>query len=117
MPLLLLQVPPPDAFVNVIDDPPDEHNGTLPVIATGVGFTVAVSVAKQPAPFEYVITGLPGFTPPDFNTPVNRFTVAIVVLLLLQVRSLSLSLPAQQFLYPLRTGSDYPLSAEALYLP
>ena len=46
--LVLLQVPPGTASVNVIDDP--EHTEKVaPPIAVGPGVTVTISVALQPA--------------------------------------------------------------------
>jgi hypothetical protein len=79
--LLLLQAPPPVELASVVVEPTQ----TLfePVLAEGVAFTVKAKVAKQAPVVVYVITTGPAETPA--TSPVPLLTVAMAVLLLVQV--------------------------------
>jgi hypothetical protein len=78
--LLLLQLPPLVALLNVEELP--VQNDNTPEIASGAEFTVIVLVAAVPQPVEYVIVHVPAPTP--VTTP-SALTVARSTLLLLQV--------------------------------
>ena len=79
--LLLLHVPPMVASVSGVVEP--THTVAVPVIAGGPEVTFTVTVDIQLPPNEYVMMEVPMATP--FTMPVVRPTVALVVLLLVQV--------------------------------
>ena len=77
---LVNQKPPVGVLANAVVDP--THTPSAPVMVVGYGFTVTVSVEKQVA-IPHVIITVPNANP--VTTPVVGFTVAIVVLELLQL--------------------------------
>ena len=81
--VLLFQVPPDAASVNVTLDPPT-HKAVLAFIGPGAAFTVAIVVAVQPSDVNVkVIVGVvPAVRP--VNTP-DELIEPLAVLLLLQV--------------------------------
>lgn len=79
--LLVLHVPAVVAFVNVVDVP--VHPELLPTMPAGEALTVIPIVAFVPQPEEKVMVTAPAETP--VTTPVAGLTVALPVLLLLQV--------------------------------
>ena len=79
--LLLLQVPPIEAMLNVVVCP--WHTVPAPVMVAGGATMVIDCVTKHDVGRVNVITALPGDTP--FTTPVFTFTVATVVEVALQV--------------------------------
>lgn len=86
--LLLLQLPPDVAQLSVLVEP--IQIVVVPVIATGVGFTVIVFVAIQPSQVVKLITAVPAATPVTVPDPAATagppaVTVATAVLLLLQL--------------------------------
>lgn len=78
--LLLLQVPPGKELLRVVVAP--KHAMNTPVIGPGVGVTVTVATALQPATV-YIMLAVPGVIP--VTTPVVALTVATPVDKLLQV--------------------------------
>ena len=76
--LLLLQVPPTEMSVSIIDDP--MHNVEEPVMAAGGAVTVTVVVVVQPAVLVKVIDAVPGV--PPVMIPVVGPIAAIAELLL-----------------------------------
>ena len=99
--LLLLHTPPGVASVYNVGIPPQISDG--PTMAAGDALTVIPLVTKQLAPGAKVIVAVPAATP--VTIPVEEPTVAIAVLLLLQIpeptRSTnSVFWPAQTVLEP-----------------
>jgi len=82
--VLLLHVPPPVLFVNVVVAP--THMLAVPPIEAGTLFTVTVIVLLQP-PAAYVIVDVPEATP--VTTPVVPSIVATLPLLLLHAPPLT----------------------------
>jgi hypothetical protein len=72
---LVPQVPPPvPASLKTVLCP--SHTWFIPVIAGGAGFTVTVTLLKQPVVSEYVITAVPDEAP--VTTPPDGPTVATI---------------------------------------
>jgi hypothetical protein len=81
--LLLVQLPPAMASLNVIVDPAQTVAGPAVVMGAGAEFTVIFFVVKtvpQRLVTVYLITSVPGASP--VTTPVTGFTEAVVLLLL-----------------------------------
>ena len=79
--LPLAHVPPPGVLPSVVWAP--SHTASVPVMAVGIGFTVATTVSKQPLGAVYVMVAVPAKTP--VTTPVAPSTVATPALLLVQL--------------------------------
>ena len=84
LPLLLAQVPPAEASVNVVVKP--KHTVKGPDIAEGKGLTVTTAVMMQPVGNVYVIVAvLVTATTPPVTIPVKDPMLAVPVALLLQM--------------------------------
>jgi len=79
--VLLVQLPPPGASLNIIKEPVQTNVG--PAMVPGTGLIVTAETVLQPGANEYVIADIPAAIP--VTTPVEETMVAIVVLALVQL--------------------------------